>query len=47
MLLQVELVTEPCPLLKATCGISVVRDYYRLKKFNVIELSQAVHAKQD
>ncbi|PAV16195.1 hypothetical protein PNOK_0781500 [Pyrrhoderma noxium] len=34
-------------IFKATCGISVVRDYYRLKKFNVIELSQAVHAKQD
>ncbi|OCB91693.1 hypothetical protein A7U60_g1045 [Sanghuangporus baumii] len=28
-------------IFKATCGMSVVRDYYKYKKFNVVELSQA------
>lgn len=24
---------------KSTCGVSVVRDYYRLKRFNVLEVA--------
>lgn len=24
---------------KSTCGVSVVRDYYKLKKFNVLEIA--------
>ncbi|THH08588.1 hypothetical protein EW145_g2602 [Phellinidium pouzarii] len=28
-------------IFKATCGMSIVRDYYCYKKFNVIEVSQA------
>ncbi|KAI5118142.1 hypothetical protein M0805_001741 [Coniferiporia weirii] len=28
-------------IFKGTCGISVVRDYYRYKKFNVVQVSQA------
>jgi len=28
-------------IFKSVCGMSVVRDYYRLKKFNVLEVCQA------
>jgi len=24
---------------KSTCGVSIVRDYYKLKKFNVLEVA--------
>lgn len=24
--------------IQSTCGVSVVRDYYKLKKFNVLEI---------
>ncbi|KAH8117961.1 hypothetical protein DFH11DRAFT_868589 [Phellopilus nigrolimitatus] len=33
-------------IFKSTCGISVVRDYYRYKKFNVVEVSHAKLAEE-
>jgi len=29
---------------KSTCGVSVVRDYYKFKKFNVLEVARDAEA---
>lgn len=37
----------PVPFyLQSTCGISVVRDYYKLQKFNVFELANVKNGEE-